>query len=309
MVNTRVAGAKGRRTKAFQFAMLAPTLFLVAVLGIYPMLDTLRLSLFDYDLFRMRFAGTPFNGWTNFREIFSSPAFTRSLINTMTMGVIVTAAMIVLGVYLAHLMNKERRGQAAIRAMVLLPWFVPLVVASAIWVWILTPATSPVNQGLHALGLIDADIRFLTERQTWGPLSIPLLSVSTARLWNGLPLAVVIILAGLQAIPRDLYEAAAVDGASRFKALRYVTLPLLVPTLSIATGLLLIGTVGHFELIYLMTGGGPANLTNVLAVFSYQEAFTTGHFGRAAAASSVILVISSLIALAYLWFDRRRARE
>ncbi|WP_230977438.1 carbohydrate ABC transporter permease [Georgenia yuyongxinii] len=296
------------RRRIFMTVMLAPALVLVGLIGIYPMVDTLRLSLFEYDLYRVAFAGTPFVGLENFTSLFQEQAFLRTLANTLTFGVIVTGALLVMGLLIAHVLNSEIRGRAILRTISLMPWFVPGVVAAAIWVWIFSPAQSPINQLLQAVGLIDEDIRFLASTDSVGTISSPLLSISAARIWNGLPLAVVILLAGLQSIGKDVYEAAKLDGASPARTLFSITIPLMMPTISVLTALILIATVGHFELVYLMTGGGPANLTNTLAVYAYQEAFTNGQFGRAGAASSFILIVSAVIGAAYIAADRRANR-
>ncbi|MCK6210128.1 sugar ABC transporter permease [Georgenia sp. EYE_87] len=296
------------RRRVFMGVMLAPALLLVLVLGVYPMVETLRLSFYEYDLYRIAFAGTPFVGLDNFRTLFQDDAFLRTLANTLTFGLLVTTALIVVGLLIAHVLNSEIRGRVLLRTVSIMPWFVPGVVAAAVWVWILSPAQSPINQLLHAVGLIQEDVRFLADTSSVGTISSPLLSISAARIWNGLPLAVMILLAGLQSISKEVYEAAKIDGASPVRTLFSITIPMMMPTISVLTALVLIGTVGHFELVYLMTGGGPANLTNTLAVYSYQEAFTNGQFGLAGAASSFILVISAVIGVGYILADRRANR-
>lgn len=296
------------RRRVFMGVMLAPALLLVLVLGVYPMVETLRLSFYEYDLYRIAFAGTPFVGLDNFRTLFQDDAFLRTLANTLTFGLLVTTALIVVGLLIAHVLNSEIRGRVLLRTVSIMPWFVPGVVAAAVWVWILSPAQSPINQLLHAVGLIQEDVRFLADTSSVGTISSPLLSISAARIWNGLPLAVMILLAGLQSISKEVYEAAKIDGASPARTLFSITIPMMMPTISVLTALVLIGTVGHFELVYLMTGGGPANLTNTLAVYSYQEAFTNGQFGLAGAASSFILVISAVIGVGYILADRRANR-
>jgi multiple sugar transport system permease protein len=157
------------------------------------------------------------------------------------------------------------------------------------------------------LGIIERNIGFLTDISSqWGPISIPLLSVSVVRIWFGLPFAVIMVLAGLQSIPKDLYEAAELDGASMIERFRSVTIPLLMPVLTILLALLTIGGLGHFDINYVMTGGGPNNFTNTLAVIAYQEAFTSFRFDYASAIATVILVFTTMIAMVYIW---RRYKE
>jgi multiple sugar transport system permease protein len=290
-----------RRRNIFCLAMVAPTMVLVLLLGIYPMLDSLRLSVLRYDLISMSKTGTPFVGLENFRTLLGMESFTRSFLNTLMYGVLVTAGLLILGLVVASVMNVDYRGRGLVRALFLVPWVIPPVIAAAIWMQLLRTETSPFNQILMNLGLIRSNIAFLTDsRASWGPLTIPFLAVLVVRLWHGIPFTSVMLLAGLQSISHDLYEAAEIDGASAIGKFRYVTLPMLRPLLVVVSVLLLISAVGHFELIYVLTRGGPANLTNVIAVFSYTQAFGLYRFDLAAAASTVILLISSIVAVYYV---------
>jgi ABC-type sugar transport system permease subunit len=187
------------------------------------------------------------------------------------------------------------------------PWFVPPAVASAIWMWLLNTDRSPINFLLQDVGLTHGNIRFLSDPTTWGPFSIPMLAVTAVRIWNGLPFAVIFLLAALQSIPGSLYEAAEVDGASILQKFRHVTLPMLRPVLAILLTLLIIGGLGSFEINYIMTGGGPQNLTNIMAVYSYQQAFSFYRFDLASAASGVILILTGFVSVFYLRSQFKKA--
>lgn len=281
--------------------MVAPALFLVLALGIYPMVDSLRLSVVQYDLMRMGTDGTPFVGLSNFRTIFADPRFLGAFVNTILFALIAVGSVTLLGLLIAQVINLEFIGRGVLRTFVLVPWVIPPVVASAIWMWVFQPDRSPINQVLKSLGLIESNIRFLTDAiHTWGPFSIPMFSVSAVRIWGGLPFVVVMVLAGLQSIPGDIYESAEIDGAGAFRKFWSITLPMLRSTLAILVTLLFIGGLGHFEVNYIMTGGGPANLTNILAVMSYQQAFTQYRFDLASAISVVILALTSIVAFFYI---------
>ncbi|MBX2999239.1 MAG: sugar ABC transporter permease [Caldilineaceae bacterium] len=296
-----------RRRTLFCYLMVAPALFLVLTLGVYPMLDSLRLAVLQYDLMRIPTEGTPFVGLRNFETIFQDARFLQTLRNTLVFVVIAVGSVIFLGLLIAQVLNLEFPGRGTLRSAVLIPWVIPPVVASAIWMWVYQPDRSPINQVLRELGLITMNIRFLTDAtNTWGWVNIPMLAVSSVRVWNGLPFVTVMILAGLQSISSDIYEAAEIDGAGTLDKFRYVTIPMLRPVLAILITLLTIGGIGHFEMNYIMTGGGPNNLTNVLAVMAYQQAFTLFRFDLASAISSVILVITAIIAGLYI---RDRIRE
>lgn len=287
--------------------MIAPALGLVLLIGVYPMLDSIRLAFLEYDLLTLRTSGTPFVGFDNFRTIFDDPEFIQTLRNTITFTIIAVGGTLILALIIAQTLNQDFRGRGTLRTIVLVPWVTPPVVASAIWLWMYEPARSPINQVLRELGIIERNIGFLTDvNSVWGPISIPLLSVSAVRIWFGLPFSVVMILAGLQSIPKDLYEAAELDGASVFERFRSITIPLLKPVLTILLALLTISGMGHFDINFVMTGGGPNNLTSTLAVDAYQEAFSSFRFDYASAISTVILAFTTVIALIYIW---RRFKE
>jgi ABC-type sugar transport system permease subunit len=289
------------RRNIFSYLMVAPALLLVLVLGVYPMLDSLRLAMVQYDLMRLDTEGSPFVGFANFQTIFANPRFVGAFVNTILFAIIAVGSVTLLGLLIAQVLNLSFRGRGVLRSLVLVPWVIPPVVASAIWMWVFQPERSPINQVLKALGLIDGNIKFLTDAMnTLGPLSIPMLSVSAVRIWGGLPFVTVMILAGLQSIPQDIYESAEIDGAGVLQKFWYVTIPMLRATLAILVTLLFIGGLGHFEINYIMTGGGPSNLTNILAVMAYQQAFTQYRFDLAAAISSVILVLTGIVAAFYI---------
>ena len=295
-----------RGKNLFCYLMVAPALIAVILLGIYPMLQTLWLSVVNYDLLTVATEGTPFVGADNYIEIFSDDRFVQSLVNTLTFTVIVVTSVVLLGLLIAHVLNMDFPGRSVVRVLVLVPWFIPPVVASMVWLWMFQPDQSPINNVLKDLGLIQRNIKFLTDTNTIGPVSIPMLSVSAVRAWHGLPFVIIFILAGLQSLPAELYEAAQIDGATVMQRFFYLTLPLLRPVLSILVVLLVIGGIGHFEVNYVMTAGGPRNLTNILAVHAYQQAFSFYRFDLASAASSIILLITGPIAVFYIYYQIKR---
>lgn len=289
-----------RQKYLFCYLMVAPAMLITTALGIYPMLFSLWMSFVEYDLLRINEFGTPFVGLDNYVEVFSDPRFVQTLFNTIIFTVLAVVATLGFGLLLSQVLNLNYRGRTALRMLVCVPWFVPPAVASAIWMWLLNTDRSPINFLLQDLGLITSDVRWLTDSATWGPFSIPMMSIVAVRVWNGLPFAVIFLLAALQSIPRSLYEAAEVDGASLIQKFWYVTLPMLRPVLAILITLLVIGGLGSFEINYIMTGGGPQNLTNIMAVYSYQQAFSFYRFDLASAASGVIFLMTGFISIFYL---------
>lgn len=288
--------------------MVAPALILSLVLGVYPMIESLRMAFLDYNLTSRGTKGTPFIGLANYRAIFNDPTFSQALLNTVLFLVIVVSLVIALGLLVAMALHVDFKGRGLVRSLALIPWFIPPVVASSIWMVMFQPERSPINQILRELGLITVNLKFLTDATSvFGPITVPMLAVSAVRVWTGLSFTTVMILAGLQSIPLEMYEAADIDGANVWTKFWFLTLPMLRPVLAVLVTLLSIGSVGHFEINYIMTGGGPLNATNILAVKTYTEAFAFFRFGTAAAMSSIILVFTSIIAFFYIR-DQVRSR-
>ena len=288
------------RRNLFCYLMVAPALIIVGILGIYPMLDTLRISFLQYDLLRVMSEGTPFVGFANYREIFQDERFLLSTMNTITFVVVVVGILIILGLLIAEMLNRDFLGRGAVRTAVLVPWFIPPVVASMVWTWMFQTDRSPINHVFRSLGLIERNIPFLTDITTYGPINLPLLAVSSVRIWHGIPFVVIFLLAGLQTLPKDLYEAAEIDGANAIQKFFNITIPLLKPVLSILLTLLVIGGLGHFEINYIMTRGGPRDLTNILSVLAYQQAFSFQRFDLAAASSMIVLLLTGPVAYIYI---------
>ena len=289
-----------RQKNLFCYLMVTPALILVIALGIFPMLQSLRMAFVEYNLLTVRRVGTPFVGLENFKTLFSEPLFLQILVQTIMFVVIVVSFVIILGLVASQILNQKFVGRSALRTLFLLPWFIPPVIAAGIWKWLLNTNLSPINFVLRDIGLIDTNIGFLTNTETIGPFSLPMLVVSLVRTWNGLPFVTVMLLAGLQSIPAEVYEAAKIDGASAFRRFTDITFPMLRPIIIVVATLLSISGIGYFEVNYVMTGGGPRDLTNILGVYAYDQAFTFYRFDYAATASAVILLITSVIAFFYI---------
>lgn len=285
--------------------MVAPALVVTLLLGIYPMLTSMFISFRSYDLLNVQERGSHWVGLRNYFTVFADERFVQTVMQTILFTVLAVAISVVMGLFLAQVINVKFRGLSVVRTLILVPWFVPPAVASVIWIWLLNTDLSPINALLRDVGWIDANIRFMTDSRTWGPISIPMMAIVAVRVWNGLPFIIIFILAGLQSVPKDYYEAAEIDGANIVQKFFYVTLPTLKPVLLILLALLFMGGIGHFEMNFIMTGGGPRNLTNVMAVYAYNQGFLFFKFDVAAAASGVILMMTSVICVFYLWAQSR----
>ncbi|MCY3875036.1 MAG: sugar ABC transporter permease [Rhodobacteraceae bacterium] len=289
----------------FCYIMVAPALVVTLLLGIYPMLTSMFISFRSYDLLNVQERGSHWVGLRNYFTVFADERFVQTVMQTILFTVLAVAISVVMGLFLAQVINVKFRGLSVVRTLILVPWFVPPAVASVIWIWLLNTDLSPINALLRDVGWIDANIRFMTDSRTWGPISIPMMAIVAVRVWNGLPFIIIFILAGLQSVPKDYYEAAEIDGANIVQKFFYVTLPTLKPVLLILLALLFMGGIGHFEMNFIMTGGGPRNLTNVMAVYAYNQGFLFFKFDVAAAASGVILMMTSVICVFYLWAQSR----
>ncbi|MFI7149094.1 carbohydrate ABC transporter permease [Nonomuraea sp. NPDC050022] len=300
-VASRAAGSTARRRSRqwTAFAFLAPLVVYLAVFYAYPLYRNIDLSVHDYTP-RAFVQGNPeFTGLDNYLNVVSDDTFLAALLNTalFTLGSI--AVQYALGLALAVFFHRNFRLSAVLRAMFLVPWLLPLIVSASTWSWMLNSDNGIVNTVLQAFGI--GQINWLTSPDT------SLLSVTVANIWLGIPFNLVILYAGLQNIPADLYEAAGLDGANSWQRFWRITFPLLRPVSAITLLLGLIYTLKVVDIIWIMTKGGPADASTTLASWSYREAFGTGQpdFSPAAAVGNLLILIAFTAGLAYVRLQRR----
>lgn len=285
--------ARPRRTPAvYPYLSVIPALLVVALFTLYPVLFSVQLATHRHVLTDP--LSHPLVGWRNFAEILGSYYFRRSAFTTLIFTGTIVATVLAFGVAVSHYLNRPGRLAALLRVAILLPWAIPVVMAGIIWKWIFNGNYGVLNGLLAALGLIPSYISW------FGNPTLAPLTVVVAHVWKWGPLAAIMCLATLQVIPRELYEAAYIDGGSGWAAFRHVTLPFLKPTLLI---LLILETVGGFvtfDLVYVMTGGGPGDATSLLAWFAYAEIFRFLDLGKGAALAFVIAAITLGLALVYV---------
>ncbi|MDK4742369.1 carbohydrate ABC transporter permease [Rhizobium sp. LEGMi198b] len=262
--------------------MLPLLVVMIAVIG-WPLVDTVRLSFTDAKL-----VGTEgsFVGIENYTKMISGSNFQRTLVTTALFAIISVAAEMVIGVLAALLLNQEFRGRTALRALMILPWALPTVVNATLWRLIYNPEYGALNAALTQLGLIDAYRSWLGEPGT------ALSALIVADCWKNFPLVALIALAALQAVPRDITAASLVDGAGPIARFRFVILPYLAGPLMVALVLRTIEAFKVFDIIWVMTRGGPANSTRTLSILVYQEAFS---FQRAGSGASLALMVTLLV--------------
>ncbi|WP_229836988.1 carbohydrate ABC transporter permease [Thalassobaculum fulvum] len=242
-----------------------------------------------------------FIGLENFEWLNQDPVFWLSVFNTFLYTIVASILKFALGLYLAVLLNNHMPWKAIIRAIVLLPFIVPTVLSAIAFWWIYDTQFSIISWTLTELGLISENINFLGEPNNARA------SVIAANIWRGIPFVAITLLAGLQTIPQSLYEAATIDGASRWQMFRHVTYPMLTPIIAVVMTFSVLFTFTDFQLIYAMTRGGPANATHLMATLSYQRAIMGGNLGEGAAISTAMIPFL-LAAILFSWFGLQRRK-
>ncbi len=296
----RLSGPKQSRprwrfTKERQMAWLfvAPAFLIVFVLIFGPIVRSAWMSLHIIDLKRPAL-GHPFVGFENYINIFKDPYFWDSMGRTIYFMVASIAVEMILGIGVAMLLNRRFWGRGFLRAIILIPWALPITIDAIMWKWIFNANYGAFNALLTQLGL-------LGKYKAW--LSTPATAMNVvivADVWKVTPLVVLLGLAALQTIPPTLYEAAVVDGANRWKIFWRVTLPLMMPQLVIVLLVRSMDAFRVFDIIYIMTSGGPADSTKVISYFTYLEAFSYMRQGRAAALTYLMVLFIGVLAFIYI---------
>jgi len=277
--------------------MLPLLAVMIAVIG-WPLVDTVRLSFTDAKL-----VGTEgsFVGTENFTRMLTGSNFRRALVITTLFAIVSVAAEMVLGVLAALLLNQQFRGRTALRALMILPWALPTVVNATLWRLIYNPEYGALNAALTQLGLLDS------YRSWLGEPGSALIALIVADCWKNFPLVALIALAALQAVPRDITAASLVDGAGPFNRFRFVSMPYLAGPLLVALVLRTIEAFKVFDIIWVMTRGGPANSTRTLSILVYQEAFSFQRAGSGASLALIVTLLVTLLAVAYAALLRKAA--
>ena len=272
------------------YALIAPAVALCALVLLYPLGQALRISLFRKVLgFPERFIGP-----ANFVDIFSDAQFLNSLVVTLWWTVGSVLGQLVIGFGLAVLLNRQFPGRALFRTLFLLPWVLPNFIAALTWVWMLNDRFGIVPALLARAHLVDERVLFLATP------SLTLPTVIAVNVWKNYAFVMIVMLAALQAIPGEVYEAARVDGASRWQSFTAITLPLVKPMLFIVVLLRLIWTFNTFELVFIMTEGGPGRSTEILTITAFLQAFRGGVMGYGAAIGVILFVLTLVFALTYV---------
>lgn len=287
------------RKHLVRLTFLLPLLLYVAIFYGYPLFYSLQISLEQYDLQAEIIGSAPFIGLANYFAVMGDPTFQSAALHTLLFTVLSIVPQFLIGLGLALFFTRHFLLSRFLRALFLLPWLLPLVVSGTIWKWLFNETNGLIDQFLAALHLVPAHFGWLTT-PGWA-----LASLIIANIWLGIPFNMVILYSGLQGIAQEFYEAAVIDGASRWQRFRYIILPMLEPVIGIVLMLGFIYTLKVFDIIYVITQGGPANDTQTFATWSYSLSFGQQLFGQGAAQANLILVIALVLALVYLWLSRR----
>ncbi|MFM9695340.1 carbohydrate ABC transporter permease [Streptomyces europaeiscabiei] len=283
------------------WAFLAPVTLYLVLFYAYPLYRNIDLSLRNYTVRSFVQGDAPFTGLANYRTVLDDPTFAPALLHTAVFTAACLFFQYAIGLALAVFFHQHFRLSATLRALFLVPWLLPLIVSASTWSWMLNSDSGIVNAVLHAVGI--GPVNWLTS-PSWS-----LTSVIIANIWIGVPFNLVVLYSGLQSIPAGLYEAAALDGAGPWRRFWSITFPLLRPVSAITLLLGLVYTLKVFDIIWIMTKGGPADSSTTFATWSYQLGFGNllPAFGPGAAVGNLLVVAALVFGLVYVRVQRKQA--
>ncbi|MET8330179.1 sugar ABC transporter permease [Streptomyces sp. NPDC005181] len=289
-----------RRRKLSQWGFLAPAVVFMLLFFGYPLVRNVVMSFQDYSPSTFFTGKAPFNGFDNWKNVFENDLFGKALRQTILFTIGSLIGQFCIGLALAVFFTKRFPLGGVLRSLILLPWLVPMVVSGIVWRRILDQDTGVLNSFLGVFGL--GDTPWLTST------SMALVSVVLVNIWIGIPFNMVILYGGLQEVPKALYEAAALDGASAWRTFRSITLPLLKPVITVVLVLGFMSTVKILDLILALTDGGPADSTQTLGTLTYQNSFVSLDFGAGAVVGNILILISAVFAVFYLRANRNEGK-
>lgn len=273
--------------------VLPAFLYMIIFVG-YPIVRNIVLSLQEVTVRTLTADSRPFVGLKNYIKIFQDPVFTKSMLNTLIFTVCCLAVQFLIGFMLALFFNQHFSVSKPVRGLLLIPWMVPITVTALMFKFIFGADVGILNYILKSFGIISQNIDWLTSPNT------ALFAIVCANVWIGIPFNMILISTGLTTIPKDLYESASIDGAGKLQMFFKITLPLLRSTIESVLILGFIYTFKVFDLVYVMTKGGPVNSTHTLSTYSYKLSFEMFKYSEGAAVANVLLVILLIVGVFYL---------
>ena len=282
---------KGKRSGIWPYLLLAPALIIMVAVVIVPIVEAVSMSFQSYNLAKPKKIG--FIGLANYAKLFSDALFWSSLLRTVIWVACAVGFQFLFGFIMAELLNQYFRGRGVVRAVSLVPWVTPGVLIALMWRWLFDGNYGVINDLLMRIGIIHEKVAWLSRMDTALPAAIITI------VWQGIPFFALMLLAGLQGIPGELYEAADIDGASGIQKLFYVTIPSLKNTIAVTTMLRIIWVANSVDVIWNMTEGGPAYASQTLSVYVYKEANTL-NMGYASAMAIMLMLVLLIVAIPYL---------
>lgn len=290
---TKIKQGKKRFSDWNNYLFLLPALIFMAIFIIYPIFYNAVLSFKDVNVYNLN-AEQNFVGFDNYIKTFKDDVFYTATTNSVVFTIVSIVFQFGIGFALALFFNSKFPGRNLFRSLMLLAWMLPVVITGTVFQWMMSGDYGVFNYFLQMLGIIDEPINWLSEGNT------ALLGTIIANIWIGIPFNMIILLSGLQTLPAQLYEAAKLDGANKLLQFKHITLPLMRPTILVLLMLGIINTFKVFDLIYIMTAGGPVTSSTVLPIYAYQLSFSMFDFSHGAAVSMIMFVLLILVALVYL---------
>lgn len=289
----------GKLRKYFQYdniglLFVLPAFIYMLIFVGYPIVDNIILSFQDVTIQTLTAPHRPFAGLGNYTAVFQDGVFRKSLINTLTFTVCCLAVQFLIGFGLAVFFNVNFKFSKPVRGLLMMPWMIPITVTALIFKFIFGTDVGILNFALQSLGLIQKNIEWLTTPGT------AMFAIICANVWIGIPFNMILISTGLTTIPKELYESASIDGATKTRTFFKITLPLLRPTIESVLILGFIYTFKVFDLVYVMTSGGPVNSTHMLSTYSYKLSFEMFKYSKGSAVANVLLAILLVIGIFYL---------
>lgn len=282
---------------------ILPAFIYMAIFVGYPILSNIGLSLQDVSVRNLANGDKHFIGLANYIEIFSDEVFRKALLNTLLFTVSCLVFQFLIGFFLALFFNKRFRVAKPVRGLLMIPWMMPMTVTALMFKFMFSTDVGIINYVLRSLGIIDENIEWLTTPGS------AMAAIVMANIWIGIPFNTILISTGLTTIPQELYESASVDGASKMQKLFSITIPLLRPTIESILVLGFIYTFKVYDLVYVMTEGGPVNSTHLLSTYSYKLSFDMFQYSKGSAVANVLFVILLLVGMLYIKITMEGEKE
>jgi multiple sugar transport system permease protein len=283
-----------RATQRKRLLFLVPVVADVLLVFIYPLINNIRMGFQHYSIASFVNGTAPFVGLKNYIDIFHSPLMGQTVVNTVIFTIGSIAFQFTIGLMFALFFKRRFALSRLMRTLLLVPWLLPLIVSATAFRWMFDHTNGIINQFMLNLHLISKPLPWLIMPH------LALLSVIITNIWVGIPFNMVLLYGGLMNIPDEFYEAASIDGASGIQSFWYIPIPVLREVIMIVLMLGLIYTLKVFDIIRVLTGGGPANSTQILSTWSYSLSFTDLSFGQGAAVGNVLMLVTLVFAIIYL---------